>query len=124
MKKLLLISALLLSSLANATSMHPDTMKAIQCKKAAGEVAKLNMDQKARAYTLDESAVDEAVFEQSIQGQDEKLYKFNVAAFIYRANYNVEVVLDSSCGVDSVKIKELLPEYQGDSKEELESSSK
>lgn len=89
------------------TSMHPDTHTANKCKAAVTEIAKMNMDQKAKAYNFDESAISVAVFEKSVQGENEKNYIYNVDAYIYKGNYNVEVTVDSSCSVNSVKITEV-----------------
>ncbi|MEQ1721750.1 MAG: hypothetical protein ABL930_01150 [Pseudobdellovibrio sp.] len=108
MKTILLTLVCILGVSANATSLHPDTAKAGECRAAATEIAKMNMDQKAKAYLFDSSDVGETVFDKSITNDTEKLYVYNVDAFIYRGNYNVEVTVDSSCAVDSVKITEIL----------------
>ncbi|MBK9321616.1 MAG: hypothetical protein IPM97_01430 [Bdellovibrionaceae bacterium] len=110
MKSTLLTLLCLFSISANATSLHPDTFKAIECREAASGIAKLNIDQKARAYTFQEGQIlEKAKFKESEQVGDEKLYIYNVEAFISKATYNVEVKVDSSCSVNSVKITEILP---------------
>ena len=77
-----------------------------RCKNAAKAVAKMNMDQKAQAYSFQTSYVDDA--SDAVKNGD--LLKYSLSADIYRANYTVEVILDTSCAVHSVKIKENLRE--------------
>jgi hypothetical protein len=108
MKTILITLVCILGISAQATSLHPDTAQAAECKSAATDIAKMNMDQKAKKYLFDSSGVDEAVFNKSIDKYRDKLYIYNVDASIYKARYNVEVTVDSSCAVDSVKITEIL----------------
>ncbi|MBY0554638.1 hypothetical protein K2P97_08920 [bacterium] len=89
------------------TSMHPDTRVANKCKAAVTEIAKMNMDQHAKASGFEQSDIGETIFDKSEQGDEEKLYIYNVDAFIYKGNYNVEVKVDSSCAINSVKITEI-----------------
>lgn len=90
------------------TSMHPDTHTANKCRAAVSEIAKMNMNQKAKAGGFEQSDLGETIFEKSVNESDEKLYIYNTDAYIYKGNYNVEVKVDSMCAVNSVKITEIL----------------
>jgi hypothetical protein len=109
MKNVLLsLGICLLAYTAGARSIHPDTAKASQCRASATEIAKMNMDQHAKKYAFDASEVMDAVFVESVVVKDEKFYKYDVEAYIYKGNYNVTVLVDASCAVSSVAINEVL----------------
>ena len=75
--KTLLISLTTFASLsASATSLHPDTMKANECRPAATQLAKMAMNQKARAYQFKSADVGEAEFLNSTNGKNEKTLYF------------------------------------------------
>lgn len=89
------------------TSMHPDTHTDNKCRAAVTEIAKMNMNQKAKAAGFEQSDLGETIFDKSTQEDGEKLYIYNTDTYIYKGNYNVEVKVDSMCAVNSVKITEI-----------------
>lgn len=107
MKTLIASVLLFIASTAMADIPNPGR-RTDKCLDAAKAVAKMNMDQKAQSYQFAQSDVDNATFVKEIKTKNETLRSYSVGAYIYRANYTVNVTLDSSCGVMSVNIKENL----------------
>lgn len=104
MKKIL--SLVLLFTATSALADIP--MPADKCLGAAKTVAKMNTDQKARALGFKESSVGSAKLVGRLKTRFETLKVYSVDANIYKGSYKTEVILDSSCGVESVSIKENL----------------
>ena len=74
------------------------------CASAAKEVAKLNLDSKARAYSFEYSDIPEAASKVvRDEKRDSQTYFYD--GYIYKAYYEVAVEVDSSCGVKTVKIR-------------------
>ena len=96
-----------LSASANASEAD-STNPTNECRSAATEIAKMNMDQKAKSYGFDSASVSEAVYKKSIQKKYEKNYVYSVESNIYKASYTATVVVDSSCGAISISIQENL----------------
>ncbi len=105
--KSVLLAALILSSYTIAKA---DDMLA-KCREQVKSLAQMNMDQKAKSYgfaSADVDNLDVVTLDGEIATKNEKLYKFSTGSYIYKGSYIVNVVLDSSCAVSSVIIKENL----------------
>lgn len=101
MKRIIIAMALTLVSFQSfATS---------ECGVSALEVARVNLDQKARAYGFEDgSAIEEETLVLTEEGSDVGSSTYKVDGYIYKAGYTVTVRLDSSCGLESLKIEENL----------------
>lgn len=78
------------------------------CKSAALEVAKANMDLKAKAYGFSSSDVANDTISIEPSTSKDKSITYSVEAHIYKGTYIVNVVMDSICGVQGVLIEEVL----------------
>ncbi len=82
------------------------TVFAANCEKAALEIAKLNLDSKAKAYSFDSSDIAANTLKKVSENAETGATLYTVVGFIYKAGYQIQVGLDSSCSVESLQIKE------------------
>jgi hypothetical protein len=78
---------------------------ASECTGTLRDLAKLNLDQKAKAYGFSSSDITSEPLQVTAL-KDSVVIDFT--GFIYKAEYSVSVKADSSCGVESVGITEHL----------------
>jgi hypothetical protein len=95
-----LLSLIVLSSSAFAANTDDN------CKQAAINIAKMNLDSKAQAYGFTASDI-EASSVQLVHQDNEGALLYDMNGSIYKGSYDVQVGLDSSCGVESVKIQDM-----------------
>lgn len=96
------IIGLLASSVVFAT-----TSTTANCQIAALEIAKLNLNQKAKSYGFSYSDISDTTIT-PISGKNTDALSYSVIGYIYKATYNITVSVDTSCGVEQVRIKEVL----------------
>ena len=98
MKKILvLLSFISLNALAGT-----------DCIGEASNIAKMNLDQKAKAYGFESSDLETMPSDVSVAKKTDESSLFKFVGYIYKATYEVSVSVDSSCGVEAVLIKEVL----------------
>jgi hypothetical protein len=75
-----------------------------ECSKQALDLAKMNLDAKAKAYGFSESHIVASSLK-SEKPAANGLLAFSVGGEIYKGKYAIKVVLeDSNCGIVSLKI--------------------
>lgn len=94
-----LLSLMILSSTAFATGSD-------NCKQAAIDIARMNLDSKAQAYGFTGGDI-ESSSAKLVHQDNEGALIYDMTGDIYKAVYDVQVGLDSSCSVESVKIHDL-----------------
>jgi hypothetical protein len=99
MKKVLFF---VVSSLLTITAVAKE-----DCAKAAFDIAKLNLDSKARAYRFENSDFQETAPKYIDYNAKKDTETFAFDGYIYKASYALLVEVDSSCSVESVKIEEV-----------------
>lgn len=82
------------------------TVFAADCNKAVLEIAKLNLDSKAKAYGFEQSYISEGTLKKISQNEKSGAAMYSVVGSIYRADYSVLVGVDSSCSIETLKIQE------------------
>lgn len=78
------------------------------CIGEASNIAKMNLDQKAKAYGFESSDLEAIPSDISTAKKADESSLFKFVGYIYKASYEVSVSIDSSCGVEAVVIKEVL----------------
>jgi hypothetical protein len=81
------------------------TVLAADCEKAVLELAKANLDSKAKAYSFESSDINESTLKKVRKDSKTGSALYIVAGSIYRANYIIHVGVDSSCGIETLKIQ-------------------
>ncbi len=90
-------------------SLSTQGLAAASCDKTALEVAKLNLDAKAKAYGFSSqfsSLVEPSLTLRRTTPSGSSVY--TVGGKIYKGLYSIRMRLDSSCGVEAVLIAEIL----------------
>lgn len=76
------------------------------CKRQVVELAQMNMDARAKAHGFQASHIDETTVAQ-LPGADESGIKvYRVLGAIYRADFTVTIAVNTSCGIESLVIKD------------------
>jgi hypothetical protein len=97
MKKMPTILSLVLMS---------STVFAANCDKAALELAKVNLDSKAKTYSFDSSFILDSSLKKTAEDSKNDSISYNVVGSIYRTDYKINIVLDNSCSIKSITIQE------------------
>ena len=95
-----------LLAILSLVSFSTTVLAADSCGNTVTEIAKMNLDSKAKAYGFAESSLIESSLKKLSSTKDGSMV-YSVGGDIYKAEYSVEVKLDSSCGVESVVITEV-----------------
>lgn len=82
------------------------TVFAANCDKEALDIAKMNLDSKARSYQFPEGDIMTQSLKKISSKKNGSLI-YSVGSYIYKSEYNIRVQLDSSCSVESVRITEV-----------------
>ena len=93
------------ASILTATFFSTAVFAANACDQTALDIAKMNMDSKAKAYSFESSDIMASSL-RKISSANSGEIKYSVTGFIYKAQYSIELKLDSSCGIQSVSINE------------------
>ena len=75
---------------------------ALECKSEAEAIAKMNLDQKARAYQDEQADMTPSLTKLKKGSVSRATYE--VIGAIYRTDYRVQVTVDSSCSVEAVRL--------------------
>lgn len=88
-----------------AVSFSTSVFAAGKCDKVALETAQAKLDQKAQAYGFDASDIDNSTLKSTDSDSGKSVY--SVTGYIYKAEYTVQMELNSACGrIGPVKIVE------------------
>lgn len=100
MKKIILALSLVISSVSFAND----------CSQEAMNVAKVNLDQRARSYGFEYSSISPDSADLPVEiitaQNGEVLSVHTVYGSIYKAEYTVKVTLDSLCAIHNVSIQD------------------
>lgn len=94
----------LLSLLTISSTVFAAPASLSKCEKTVLRIAKMTLDQKAKAYTFTSSDIMKDSLSKSQSSSSQSTYV--VSGYIYKAGYDVLVTVDSSCGLESVLITE------------------
>jgi hypothetical protein len=93
-------------AILSLVSFSTTVFAADSCANTVKEIAKMNLDSKAKAYGFAESSLIESSLKQMSTNKEGSMV-YSIGGDIYKAEYSVEVKMDSSCGVESIVITEV-----------------
>lgn len=99
----MLLFSLVISASFSAFASVPSKL---DCKSAAQDIAKMNLDQRARAYQFSESDIPTNQNVEVSENKKAHTTSYIFEGYIYKGTYSVSVEVDSLCGVEFVSIKE------------------
>ena len=82
------------------------TVFASNCEKAVLEIAKANLDSKAKAYGFKSSDIAANTLKKVSENSNTGASSYSLLGSIYKADYNIQVGVDSSCSIKTLKIQE------------------
>ncbi|WP_413576499.1 hypothetical protein ACLVWU_00475 [Bdellovibrio sp. HCB290] len=77
---------------------------ASDCNTAVLKVAKLNIDLKAKAYGFESGGIIKNSLKKVNQDSETGSTAYMLGGWIYKSDYEIQVVVDSSCGIETLKI--------------------
>lgn len=82
------------------------TVFAANCEKAVLELAQVNLDSKAKAYNFESSYITAATLKKISENSKSGASLYTVVGSIYKADYKIQVGVDSSCSIETLTIQE------------------
>ena len=93
-----------LQAIFTVLAISSTVFAADKCDKAAIDLAKMNLDSKAKAYAFPESYVNAKSLKLLSQSKD--VVSYSMIGNINKAGYTIQIDLDSTCSIMALKIQE------------------